>query len=406
MPSSLSSEQRWYQPRRTRTALRKHAPNTRGLASSRCGRCSRRWFSRPRRSFGCCPAAPADAVPEPAAPADRRVRAGRPVRRLVRAEQRRAATSSTCSRWRTAARSACPTSPRTRATSPAAGRSSSRSGSRSPSRRTTSLDAAGARAAAVRLRARRRLHRPAGAALRGDRARRATAPASGSAASPGTAKTLVYAVSSVAYVDQVACSRRRLVPTQDGRRRHPQDRRPQTTELVPGTWATIAGRRVSGNADRRRAGGGVGERRRRRSRRRELPDRDPRRGDREGARARRAARRCPIAVALSPHVLATLERSALGLRIAWYDPDDGSAARLGAGAEEHEPGAVGRRHLIVFRGRPLDPVRWTSTRTGAHADEGGGHADRALDPGQPRRLGREHQRPRPDPRARSSARRG
>jgi hypothetical protein len=33
----------------------------------------------------------------------------------------------------------------------------------------------------------------------------------------------------------------------------------------------------------------------------------------------------PLAIALSPHVLATLERTPLGLRLAWYDASTGHA---------------------------------------------------------------------------------
>ena len=104
----------------------------------------------------------------------------------------------------------------------------------------------------------------------------------------GDGRTLVYAVSSVAYVDQVAClaggsCRRKLI----GGGIHKIVGRDDV--LVPGTWATVAvaafGNRIAdvqaADVAERRHAGRVGEPSRR----------DPRRRNREGADARRAARR-------------------------------------------------------------------------------------------------------------------
>jgi hypothetical protein len=161
----------------------------------------------------------------------------------------------------------------------------------------------------------------------------------------GDGKTLVYAVSSVAYVDQVAClaggsCRRKLI----GGGVHKIVGRDD--EPVPGTGATIAvavaGTRI---ADVQAAGVG-----------------------KDGAPLASAhlpveildagtgkvltrvmPRGVPDAVALSANILATLERSALGLRIAWYNPKDGSPLGSVPVPKSTSPELSAGGQLIVFR---------------------------------------------------------
>ena len=161
----------------------------------------------------------------------------------------------------------------------------------------------------------------------------------------GNAKTLVYGVSSVAYVDQVAClaggsCRRKLI----GGGIHKIVGR--NDPLIPGTWATLAVA-VSGTriADVQAAGvGSNGEPFA--SARLPVEIRDAETGK---VLTRVVPRGVPDAVALSPDVLATLERSALGLRIAWYDPDNGSPLGSVPVPQSTSPELSAGGHLIVFR---------------------------------------------------------
>ena len=211
----------------------------------------------------------------------------------------------------------------------------------------------------------------------------------------GDGKTLVYAVSSVAYVDQVAClaggsCRRKLIGGGIHKIVGRDDR------LVPGTSATLA-IAVSGDRIADVQAAGVGK------------DGDPIASARLPIEIRDAGtgkvltrvvpRGVPDAVALSPAVLATLERSALGPAHRLVQRARRQHARLRSRAEEHEPGAVGRRTADRLPGGQLDPGRRHRLAHCAHADEGGGDADRAVRAGQPRRLGGERQRARENPRA-------
>lgn len=164
----------------------------------------------------------------------------------------------------------------------------------------------------------------------------------------GDGRTLVYAVSSVAYVDQVAClaggsCRRKLIGGGIYKivgRDNP---------VVPGTSATLAVA-VSGDrvADVRAAavksdGTPVASA--------SLPVevRDVETGT---VLTRVTPRGVPDAVALSAAALATLERSSLGLRIAWYDPTTGSPLGSVPVPEGTSPELSASGRLIVFRVGP------------------------------------------------------
>jgi hypothetical protein len=171
----------------------------------------------------------------------------------------------------------------------------------------------------------------------------------------GSGRTLVYAVSSVAYIDQVAClaggsCRRKLIG--GGIYRIIGDRNPPP--LVPGTRATIAvtasGNRIADvqAAAVERDGTPVASA--------SLPV-EVRDADTGKVIARVVPRGVPEAVALSPTVLATLERSSLGLRIAWYDPDDGSPLGSVPVPTNASPELSAGGRLIVFRvGRSIRAV--------------------------------------------------
>jgi hypothetical protein len=161
----------------------------------------------------------------------------------------------------------------------------------------------------------------------------------------GDAKTLVYAVSSVAYVDQVAClaggsCRRKLI----GGGIHKIVGRDD--QLVPGTWATLAVA-VSGSrvADVQAAGvESNGEPFASASLPVEIRD-----ADTGKVLTRIVPRGVPDAVALSARVVATLEHSALGLRIAWYDPANGNPLGSVPVPKDTSPELSAGGRLIVFR---------------------------------------------------------
>jgi hypothetical protein len=169
----------------------------------------------------------------------------------------------------------------------------------------------------------------------------------------GDAKTLVYAVSSVAYVDQVAClaggsCKRKLI----GGGIHRIVGRDDL--LVSGTSATLAVA-VSGTRVADVLAAGVGA------------DGEPYASASLPVEIRDAAtgkvltrvrpRGVPEAVALSGAALATLERSSLGLRIAWYDPADGSAIGSVPVPKDTTPELSAGGRLIVFRvGRSIRAI--------------------------------------------------
>jgi hypothetical protein len=161
----------------------------------------------------------------------------------------------------------------------------------------------------------------------------------------GDGRTLVYAVSSVAYVDQVAClaggsCRRKLI----GGGIHKIVGR--NDQLVPGTAATLAVA-VSGThiADVQAAGVGK-DGHPFASAHLPVEIRDAGTGN---VLTRVVPRGVPDAVALSADVLATLERSALGLRIAWYDADNGHPLGSVPVPKNTSPELSVGGQLIVFR---------------------------------------------------------
>jgi hypothetical protein len=71
----------------------------------------------------------------------------------------------------------------------------------------------------------------------------------------------------------------------------------------------------------------------------------------------------PVAIALSPHVLATLERGPLGLRLAWYDAATGHPLGSVPVPKATAPALTASDQLIVFRvGRSIRAVDVTSHR--------------------------------------------
>ena len=170
----------------------------------------------------------------------------------------------------------------------------------------------------------------------------------------GDGSTLVYATASVAYVDEVAClaggsCRKKLV----GGGIHRIVGR--TDRLVPNTEATIA---VAVSNDRIadvQAAAAVGTSGTpMASASLPVEVRDAQTGK---VTARVVPRGVPEAVALSTKVLATLERSSLGLRIAWYDPDDGSPKGSVPVPEGTSDELSTSDQLIVFRvGRSIRTV--------------------------------------------------
>lgn len=71
----------------------------------------------------------------------------------------------------------------------------------------------------------------------------------------------------------------------------------------------------------------------------------------------------PAAIALTPHVLATLERTAIGLRIAWYDRATGQPRGSLPVPKTTTPALTASDQLIVFRvGRSLRAVNLATHR--------------------------------------------
>jgi hypothetical protein len=65
----------------------------------------------------------------------------------------------------------------------------------------------------------------------------------------------------------------------------------------------------------------------------------------------------PLAVALSPHVLATLERTPLGTRVAWYDPETGRPSGSTPVATATSPRlAVNDRYIVFHVGRSIRAI--------------------------------------------------
>ena len=65
----------------------------------------------------------------------------------------------------------------------------------------------------------------------------------------------------------------------------------------------------------------------------------------------------PVALAFAPHVLATLERTPLGLRLAWYDPATGAPSGSVPVAHAASPELTASDQLVVFHvGRALRAV--------------------------------------------------
>ena len=71
----------------------------------------------------------------------------------------------------------------------------------------------------------------------------------------------------------------------------------------------------------------------------------------------------PLALALAPHVLATLEQTPLGTRVAWYDPGSGAPVGSVPVAQAVSPELTASDQLVVFHvGRSLHGVDVTTHR--------------------------------------------
>jgi len=71
----------------------------------------------------------------------------------------------------------------------------------------------------------------------------------------------------------------------------------------------------------------------------------------------------PVAVALAPHVLATLERTPIGVRVAWYDPATGQPLGSAPVASATAPELTASDRYIVFRvGRSIRAVEVATGR--------------------------------------------
>ena len=177
----------------------------------------------------------------------------------------------------------------------------------------------------------------------------------GGAAGDGT--TLVYAVSSVAYADEVAClagGSCKLKLVGGGIHRIVG----RTDTLVAGTWATVAvavsENRIADVQASEVADDGVPIA----SAALAVEVRDATTGK---IVASVFPRGVPEAVALSPKVLATLERSALGLRIAWYNPANGTLLGSVPVPKNTSPELSANNQLIVFRvGRSIRAAELSS----------------------------------------------
>lgn len=71
----------------------------------------------------------------------------------------------------------------------------------------------------------------------------------------------------------------------------------------------------------------------------------------------------PVAIALAPHVLATLERTPLGVRLAWYDPGTGAVRGAVPVPKTTAASLTASDELVVFHvGRSLRAVNVTTHR--------------------------------------------
>jgi hypothetical protein len=71
----------------------------------------------------------------------------------------------------------------------------------------------------------------------------------------------------------------------------------------------------------------------------------------------------PVAIALAPHVLATIERTPIGTRIAWYNPQTGSAIGSAPVATATAPDLTVSDKFVIFRiGRSIRSIDITTGR--------------------------------------------
>jgi hypothetical protein len=176
----------------------------------------------------------------------------------------------------------------------------------------------------------------------------------------GSGSTLVYAVTEVGYVDQVAClsgGSCRLRIAGGGVRLVLGRRNP----LIPGTGPAVAVAASGGRiayipaADVDVRGRPVA------SSTRAIPVRTAR-GGLVIARIEPAG--LPLGIALAPHLLALIERSGRETRVDWYDPGSGhrlGSVRVSRAASTHL--AAGDREIVYRVGRELHAIDVATGRT-------------------------------------------
>jgi hypothetical protein len=177
----------------------------------------------------------------------------------------------------------------------------------------------------------------------------------------GDGSNLVYALTTVQYVDEVAClsggsCERRVA---GGGIRRVSGR---SDPLIPNTTAAVAVAAAGASVAYVPAGPTVGrDGRPLASADLPLEVRDIRSG---ALLARALPAGTPVAIALSAHVLAALEQTPRGLRLAWYSPSTGAAAGSVAVPAGTAPELSANDQTIVFRvGRSIRAVDVASRRT-------------------------------------------
>jgi hypothetical protein len=177
----------------------------------------------------------------------------------------------------------------------------------------------------------------------------------------GDARTLAYATTTVDYADEAGClagtSPCTLIRAGGGVFRL---RGRGLSVHVPHTAPAVA-LAVSGNAIAYVPAGRIGENGHPRASAR-VPIEIVRAGD--GSRISSVVPRgVPLAIALSRHLLAALERTPLGLRLAWYDRASGRPRGSIPVPRETTPSLSATDRLIVFRvGRSIREVVTATTR--------------------------------------------
>ncbi|MHB8469664.1 MAG: hypothetical protein ACYDCH_07915 [Gaiellaceae bacterium] len=164
----------------------------------------------------------------------------------------------------------------------------------------------------------------------------------------GDGSTLVYAVTAVTYVDEVTCLAKPKARGACALRRSGGGVYRivgRTPKLVPGTTPSLLVAAASGNVAYVQTAAIARDGRPLANAKLPLVVRDAASGT---VVSRAVPGGTPIALALSARVLATLERTPLGLRLAWYDPTTGSATGSVPVPASTSPELSTSDRLIVF----------------------------------------------------------